>query len=131
VQKYGDKILEAIQRYCEQNDIEPQEDATENTAPKKGETHLISFQLFKEGLTIPEISKKRGLVIGTIESHLIKFVNAGKLKVTDLMSKEKYLELKKLIKDIPFESIRELKNKIDDKFTYNEIRMINRENADR
>lgn len=131
IQKYGDVILEAIQRYCEQNDIEPQEDATENTAPKKGETHLISFQLFKEGLTIPEISKKRGLVIGTIESHLIKFVNAGKLKVTDLMPKEKYLELKKLIKNISFESVSELKNKIDDKFTYNEIRMVSRENTDR
>ena len=82
-------------------------------------------------MTIPEISKKRGLVIGTIESHLIKFLNAGKLKVTDLMPKEKYLELKKLIKNISFESVSELKNKIDDKFTYNEIRMVSRENTDR
>ncbi|MCH7524714.1 MAG: helix-turn-helix domain-containing protein [Bacteroidetes bacterium] len=131
VQKYGDKILEAIQRYCEQNDIEPQEDATENTAPKKGETHLISFQFFKDGLTIEEIAKKRGLVSGTIETHLIEFVVTGELKITDLMPKEKYLELKKLIKGTPFESISELKNKIDDKFTYNEIRMVNRENTDR
>lgn len=130
VQKYGDKILKAVQRYCEQNDIEPQKDTSENTNPKKGESDLISFTLFKEGFSIPEIAEKRGLVNGTIESHLIKFVNTGELKVTDLMHEDKYQELKKLIKDISFESISELKNKIDDKFTYSEIRMVNRELTD-
>jgi len=88
------------------------------------------FTLFKEGFSIPEIAEKRGFVSGTIESHLIKFVNTGELNITDLMPEEKYQELKKLIKDTPFETTSELKNKINDKFTYNEIRMVKGENAD-
>ena len=127
VQKYGEEILEAIQRYCDTNAIEPKEDVPEKKTPKKGETHLLSFQLFKEGLSVPEIATKRGLVIGTIEAHLIQFVATGELEITDLMPKEKYLELKKIMQKTKYENTNDLKRKIDDKFTYNEIRMVARE----
>ncbi|MFK5974464.1 MAG: helix-turn-helix domain-containing protein [Flavobacteriaceae bacterium] len=124
VQKYGAEILEAIQRYCDTNAIEPKEDVAEKKTPKKGETHLLSFQLFKEGLSVAEIATKRGLVNGTIEAHLIKFVVTGELEITDLMPEEKYLELKKIMLETKYENTNDLKRKIDDKFTYNEIRMV-------
>jgi hypothetical protein len=128
VEKYGNKIIEAIQRYCDKNNIVPKKDIAEKkTTSKKGESHKISLQLFKDGLSITEISKKRDLVTGTIESHLIKFIATGELKITDLMPKEKYLELKKIMQETTFENTYELKNKIDSKFTYNEIRMVSRD----
>ncbi len=128
VEKYGAKIIEAIQRYCDSNDITTKTDPVEKKKTlKKGESQKISLQFFKDGLAIPEIAKERGLAIGTIESHLIGFVNSGELNVTDIIPEDKYLELKKIMQETSFETITELKNKIDDKFTYNEIRLVGME----
>ena len=124
VEKYGDEIIATIVRYCEKKDIDPQEDKVEKKTFKKGESDLISFQLFKEGMTVFEIAKERGLVVGTIESHLMKFVVNGELEITDLIAKDKFLELQDLIRKTKFESTSELKSKINDKFSYNEIRMV-------
>jgi uncharacterized protein YpbB len=126
VQKYGDQILEIIRKYCSDNSIAPKEDILEEKKIKKGETRKMSYKMFKDGLTIPEIAKKRGLVNGTIESHLAVFVASGDLEITDLMPKKKYLELKKIMEASKFESLSELKNKIDEKFTYGEMRMVGR-----
>lgn len=127
VQKYGEEILDIIIAYCKENAIEPKDDILEKKTPKKGETHKISFQLFKDGLSIADIATKRGLVSGTIETHLMKFVETGELEITDLIPTKKYLELKQLMETTTYEGTNDLKRKIDDKFTYNEIRMVARE----
>lgn len=75
-------------------------------------------------MSIDEIAKERGYVRTTIEGHLLHFIPTGEVKITDIMSTEKYKELKKIIKNTSFESISELKNKIDEKFTYAEIRLV-------
>ena len=124
VQKYGEEILEIIKDYCTNNTIESNEDAPEKVIPKKGNTQEISLKLFKSGLTISEIATERGLTIGTIEGHLMQFITAGNIKITDLMPEDKYLELKKIMEETKFEGLSELKNKINDKFTYSEMRMV-------
>ena len=129
VQKYGDEILKIIKTYCNDKSIAQKEDVQEEKKSKKGETRQVSYELFKGGLSVPEIAKKRGLVNSTIESHLANFVASGKLEITDLISKEKYLELKKIMEELKFENLTELKSKIDDKFTYGEMRMVSREIA--
>jgi hypothetical protein len=55
------------------------------------------------------------------------FVASGDLEITDLMPEKKYLELKKIMESSKFENFSELKSKIDDKFTYSEIRMVGHE----
>ncbi len=127
VQKYGEAIVEIIRKYCSDNSITPKEDIPEEKKIKKGETRRVSYKMFNDGLTISEISAKRGLVIGTIESHLAMFVASGDLEITDLMPEKKYLKLKKIMESSKFESFSELKSKIDDKFTYSEIRMVGHE----
>ncbi|MEE9362322.1 MAG: helix-turn-helix domain-containing protein [Cellulophaga sp.] len=127
VEKYGAEIMAAIQRYCDKNSIDSKEDVPEKKPLKKGESDTISYNLFKTGLSIIEISKERNLVSGTIESHLMKFVLSGELAITELIPEKKYLELKSIFKKTKYESITELKNKIDAKFTYNELRMVSRE----
>lgn len=127
VQKYGTAILDAIQRYCDTNKIEAKEDVAEKEKPKKGATHLLTLGLFKEGFSLPEIAAKRGLAKGTIETHLMKFVSEGEIEITDVMPEDKYQELKKIMETTEFKGTSDLKNKIDPKFTYNEIRMVGRE----
>jgi len=136
VEKYGEEILEIILKYIDKNNIESRFDSedltlsetlTKTKKQKKGETQKISYNLFKSGMSIKEIAKERGLVTGTIEGHLAKYVLTGDLKIEDLIPKDKYLELKKIMKTIDYEGLSDLKNKIDNKFTYSEMRMVNME----
>ncbi len=127
VQKYGEDILEIIKDYCDNNTIELKVDTPEKSKTKKGKTQEISLELFKSGLTISEIAKERELTKATIEGHLVKFIPTGEIDITDLISEEKYLELEKILTITKFSSITELKNKIDDKFSYNDIRLVARD----
>jgi len=133
VDKYGGKILDIIKKYTKQNNIESKdiryiENIIIKEKQSKSNTKQASYELFKEGKTVDEIVSTRGLVKSTIQRHLISFVSTGELKVTDLIPEEKYQELKKLMSKIPFETLSELKEKIDDKFSYNDIRLVRIDN---
>ena len=125
VEKYGKKILDIIYDYVQQNELTPREvEDIISKKPAKGGTQMESLEMFKKGMTIREISEKRGLVYSTIEGHLIKFIPTGEIKIEDIISKEKYQELKKLIAATKFEGLTDLKNKLDDKFSYTELRLV-------
>ncbi len=128
VQKYGSQIIEIIKEYCDDNSIEIP-DTIEEELPikkplKKGLTNQISYDLFKRGMSIVNISKERNLAISTIESHLTKFISSGDLKVTDLMPEKKYNKLKKIMQKLEYEGLTDLKNKVDKNFTYSELRFV-------
>ncbi len=126
VKKYGDEILEIITEYCEENEIE----ATETNSTKevfeeleKQNTKEISLDLLNQGMDIPRIAKHRGLTIGTIEGHLIYSISQGLIKVEEAIGKQKSKNIKKLINKTDFENLSDLKAKLDDEYSYNELRM--------
>ena len=121
-EKYGAEILEVIREYCEENKIEPKE--IFKPIPKRSETQQLSYELFKGGMSIPEIALERNLTTGTIEGHLTTFLAVGKIEITELMPKEKFLELKKIMEAVPYNGFSDLKSKIDDKFSYSDLRMV-------
>jgi hypothetical protein len=122
LEKYGSKIIEIINDYCVENDIEPVAERT--IISMKNNTQQTSYQLFKSGMSIFEIAKERGFTTGTIMGHLTDFISSGEIKAPDLMPEDKYLELKKIMKTTPFEGLGDLKHKIDEKFTYPELRIV-------
>ena len=129
VEKYGDEILDVIKEYCDSNSIEPKTIISKNERikkekPKKEDTKRVSLQLFKNGLSIFEIAKERNFTTTTIEGHLAHFIPTGEIKITDIMQEKKFEELKTIMQKATFENFTELKNKIDDKFSYSEIRLV-------
>jgi hypothetical protein len=129
VEKYGDEIIDIIKEYCDTNAIKPKtivskKGSIKKEKPKKEDTKKVSLQLFKNGLSIFEIAKERNFTTTTIEGHLAHFIPTGDIKITDVMPVEKYEELKTIMQKATFENFTELKNKIDDKFTYSEIRLV-------
>lgn len=125
IKKYGSKILETINNYCLEKQIEPtfSDEKSISKVPKQ-DTKEISFKMFKDGNSIPEIALERDLQISTIKGHLATFVLKGKLKVEEIMDKEKVEKLRKLIKKENFDSLNELKSKLDDEFSYGELRLV-------
>lgn len=122
LKKYGPEILAVIKEYCKLNKIEPQEKS--NVVPKKSGTQQASYELFKSGKSIAEIAAERDLTTSTIEGHLTTFLALGKIEITELMPEEKYMELKNLMETIPHEGFSDLKSKIDEKFSYGDLRMV-------
>lgn len=131
VEKYGEAILKVIKTFCEENDIETShggDDDFEISIPKKqrdkGDTKRISLEMFKAGKSVFEIAEERGYVPSTITNHLASFITTGEIKVSDLMSMAHYNSLKERIPQTTFENLTDLKNKLDDKYSYEELRLV-------
>lgn len=128
VQKYGSQILKAIIAYCDEHDIEiSEEDELFDTVKpkrKRGDTKKESLELFKSGKSVEEIAAQRELNINTIFGHLASFIPSGDIHVTDLISENHYKELKVLLPKTQFENLSDLKYKLDDKYTYGELRLV-------
>ena len=57
VQKYGGRILDAVNFYCKEQGIKQQ--SKEKEKEDKIPTREVSFKLFKQGLSVKEISKEK------------------------------------------------------------------------
>jgi hypothetical protein len=51
-------------------------------------------------------------------------VISGDLEITDLIPKERYLELKKIVSEVKYDDLSDLKTKVDSKFTFSELRLV-------
>jgi hypothetical protein len=134
-EKYGKDLLEIVNDYRKENKIEKvdipevKEKVIDSKPEKKKEktgedTKTASLNLYKKGLSIEGIAQERGLVQSTIEGHLSYFIEKGELDIKDFISAEK---LDKIIEEIKTQkndtSLREIKEKLGDDFSYGEIKM--------
>ncbi|HET8884913.1 MAG TPA: DNA helicase RecQ [Salinimicrobium sp.] len=69
MQNYGYRFIKEI--------IAFQKEKRQKKKSVKGNTHQVTLDLYKEGLSIEEISEKRSLAPATIFSHLIKLYQSG------------------------------------------------------
>ncbi|MEO9023022.1 MAG: helix-turn-helix domain-containing protein [Ginsengibacter sp.] len=132
-EKYGADILEAVQDYCERNNLEsnmaakeanPKRVRKEKSLEEKTPTNILSFNLFKEGKSITEIAKERNLSIGTIEGHLAPFVASGEIDMNKIVSTEKQLLIKAAISIHGKSGTKILKDNLPENISYGEIRMV-------
>jgi hypothetical protein len=90
VEKFGEELLEITTSFCKEEKIENSEnEAQDNMSVKiKQDTKKISFDLFREGKTVEQISDERKLEISTIEAHLAHFVGTGEISVREFVQEE-------------------------------------------
>ncbi len=75
------------------NKINRKEEAPTPTEPtkaegvkvKKGDSRMMSLELFREGFSISQIAQKRDLALSTVENHLCTFIETGEVKVEELV----------------------------------------------
>jgi len=128
IEQFGADILQMIQHYCDENNIEKGEIPLK-AVPKKKEkepkpdTKKTSFELYQSGKTIAEIAAKRGFAASTIESHLAHYVGLGELDVNQFLSKEKLDKIVAYFKSTENKSFGEAKTFFGDEVSYGEMRM--------
>ncbi|MFJ8353666.1 DNA helicase RecQ [Bacillus paramycoides] len=81
--KYGSHFLQAVQHFIEENPNYAETIKTEVVIERKksgkasANSHLETYEMYKQGINLGEIAKKRDLSRQTIENHLIRCYEDG------------------------------------------------------
>jgi PIF1-like helicase/Helix-turn-helix domain/Helicase len=92
--------------------------------PKKGDSHRISLQLYKEGVSITDISSRRGLARTTVESHLASFIPTGEIDIKDLVPENKIAPISAAIEEVGGTALGPVKGRLGDDYSFGEIRYV-------
>jgi len=125
--KYGEVFIEEIKKYIKENNI-TKEVATDNEeayAAEKIKSHIITYNMYKEGKTIKEISKDRELTEVTIEEHLFKCKTEGlDVNLDDFIQKEYEDLIIETIKNVGAEKLKPIKELLPKEVTYLSIKSV-------
>ncbi len=130
VQRYGVELLELVADYCLRNDIDlaAKTDATQQqkgrSGTQDGDTRLISYRLYQEGLTIAEIASRRSLRPTTIEGHLARYIGTGELEVTAFIDEGKLARIAAVLAETAAEGLGAAKQALGDDCSYGELKMV-------
>ena len=133
---YGKFLLAAINKYCQSKNIFSRMEALARRKAKirgsgfKSDSDTVSetHALYKNGLSIEEIAKKRGLKIGTIATHISSLFVQKRIPLADLnkfVPSERVEIIKNAFTEIgSAEALRPIKDLLGDDFSYEEIRLV-------
>lgn len=130
LEKYGNLFMETIQKYMLENHIEtavkiekvPSSNGPKNNVSKEN-TNMISYQFYREGKSIDEISKTRCLTRQTIENHLVKCYELGlAIDITKDIHTEFEKEIFHAIDEFGFDTLKILKENLPNQVNYFDIR---------
>lgn len=142
-EKYGDVLLNMVNNYVKENNVERPEmpeapkkkikeevvatkpDATVIVKTPKQDTKEVSFSMFRQGMNIEEIAKARELVTGTIAGHLEHYVRSGVIRINDLVPQEKVDKITQYLQQhVDAPSITLIKAGLGDDVSYADIRLV-------
>jgi hypothetical protein len=117
----------------EVNSSELEDSGTVPTRKKKSKknadgksTYDVTLDLLERGMSAEEIAKERGLVLGTIESHLAKAVGEKRISIFKFMREEEVNEVLQSIDLLPSKkfSSKDLYEKLNGKYGYGKLRAV-------
>ncbi|MEO8515527.1 MAG: helix-turn-helix domain-containing protein [Flavobacterium sp.] len=133
IKTYKIKKLEAIQAEFKALNITLIDDGADiERYTKKGKTKKEpkkstvqeTYELWLEKNTLKEIAAIRKLSAQTIGGHIAKLIEAGNIHIDAILPEDKILELAQVFKGYKEESLTPLKEKVGDKFTWDELKMF-------
>ncbi len=134
MEKYGVDFLEVVRDYCQENghDSRIELKTPKRTQKKrvkknaKGEsTYSITLEMFEDGATIEEIAGRRELTTSTVETHLVRYIPTGEVKLTDIVPEEKIESIRNAIIELNAEQgIGAIKHFLGEDYSYGEIRAV-------
>ncbi len=95
----------------------------EKKEPKKS-TYEQTLELVERGMSIEEIARVRQFSVGTINTHLVNLIKAEKMELEDVMPAERIAFLASELLDAEGKSLTEIKEKLGDEVTYDELKLF-------
>ncbi|MES2733765.1 MAG: helix-turn-helix domain-containing protein [Bacteroidota bacterium] len=97
----------------------------EKSLEKKIPTNEVSFQHYKQGLTIAEIAIVRNLTETTIAGHFTHYISIGEVDVQALMPADKVNKIMEEAERLGHPPMSELKHHLGEDYSYTELRFTN------
>lgn len=93
--------------------------------PKGPSTHDISIDMAERGLTVEDIARERNLVVSTIEGHLAKGIEAGRISIFKFMRETDVEKITEVLKQMPEEfSSYDVYSKLNGQYSYGLLRAV-------
>ena len=134
LEKYGKDFLFDIRSYCKRKQIKSRMDRKVVKRERKArtkrnshgdDTYTTSLKMFRSGRSFEEIAHERGLGVGTIESHLVRFIPTGEVKLDDLVPAHKIEPIRNAFIELKDEArLGKVKELLGDDYSYSEIRAV-------
>jgi hypothetical protein len=90
----------------------------------KGETYLKTYVLVKDGKTLEEVAKERGLSLGTIEGHAARGIGEGILEIDALLPAADRDTIAGWMSENPDRNSGEIRAHFGDTYSYGQLRMV-------
>ncbi len=133
--KFGAGIIRMVTDYCNEHNIEsiPRQEETQPKAPRKkagkkatpaNSSADISLHQFKQGKSIPDISKERDLQVSTVEGHLMGFVASGLVPVSTFADETAVEKISAIIHSNPGKRLGELNELLNKTYSFIQIKAV-------
>lgn len=132
--RYGADFLNEIRNYCVRNSLVSRIDLKSPKRERKPrtkrdvngkDTYRTSLDMFRDGLSIPEIARERELSVTTIENHLARFITTGEVRLDQFVSVEKVEPIREAIEKFSDSAaLSPIKEYLGEEYSYGEIRAV-------
>lgn len=133
IKKYLSRKKEAIQNQFKEVNvtlIEDEADLNRYNSKKKDQkepkksTVEETFELWIAKNSIEDIADIRKLTVTTIQSHLVKLIQAKRISISEVLQQDKMDELAEAFKHYKEESLTPMKEQMGQKYSWEELRMF-------
>ena len=124
VNQYGSSLIQLIENYCSDHNIKANLLTVSKLKPNRSNTKMITLEMYQNGMTIEQITKDRDLKRSTIMTHLTFYVTMGQVDINDILDKNVIDEIREYYVNNPESSVSEVKNALNNNYSYGEIRMV-------
>jgi ATP-dependent DNA helicase RecQ len=130
--QYADAFTQAIRDFCKSSGLSERSAETAVTVAheptSKSEiatTHLATYQLYKDGLSLPDIALKRNVRLNTVNGHISKLIEAGyDIDIDRLVSVERQSVINGAIAEVGPHSLRNIREATGETYDYQEIGLV-------
>jgi ATP-dependent DNA helicase RecQ len=123
-ERYGKRFIAIIDRYVTENGVRPSSQRVV-TKEKKEASHLVTYELYKQGYTLRDIAKERNLSLLTIENHILQCAEEGKeVQWEHFFSQEQEVVIREVIIERGGEKLKPLKEALPDDVSYFTIKAV-------
>ena len=127
VARYGEEILALVAEHRRQNGMDSvsvRRPAKPAAGMDETDTKLISYRLYRDGLSIQDIARRRSLKANTIEGHLAHYIGTGELVVADVIDEGRLARIEAVLAEFGPEQLGQAKQTLGDDCSYGELKMV-------
>lgn len=132
-EKYGAQFLEVIKKYLEEKDLKPIDNINKEDEINEGikkvkekvKSHLQSYELYKQGLSLKEIAKQRELSLITVQGHIFDCVAEGlEINIEEFIPEGTENKILEAINEVGATKLKAIKELLPEEVEYTAIKAV-------